>query len=87
MSIDAWAWEQKLPFAEKFVLVTLAHLSGCDGACELSQAAIAEVCGFSRATVNRLLGRLIERKLLTSTPRVREDGGTLPCRYTPTCVL
>lgn len=61
------------------VLTALAMYIDRDGRCYPTQDQIAELCGLSRATVNRRIGRLAELEFdgvkILSKQQVRHNGG------------
>jgi len=69
-----WAFKQELPCAEKLVLVALAHMADKDGKCWPSQAGIAQHCGITRETVNRMVGILVEAGLVRVERRFSAKG-------------
>lgn len=85
MSIKAmaWAWEQKLPCTEKMVLVCLGDMANMEeNMCFPSQRYLADKCGLSRGCVNRIISKLVEKKLIRLVNRTRENGSkTSNCYY------
>src|SRR5690606_2412510 len=83
MSFQAmtWAVEQRLPAAQKLVLLMLANRTNHDtGRCDPSHRRLADECGMSTATVKRAIVELEKKGLLRVIHRTRE-GVNLPNQY------
>jgi DNA-binding transcriptional MocR family regulator len=70
-----WARAQVLPQTEKAVLMALAQAySPRWGYSQPSQQKIADDIGVARETVNRVIARLVEKRLVTSLTAQRKKG-------------
>lgn len=76
-----WAFRQKVPSTEKFVLVVLADYADEEGSCFPGQKRIAEKVGGSERTVRRSLKSLEARGLIRRERRSRGDGSRSSDRY------
>jgi uncharacterized phage protein (TIGR02220 family) len=73
-----WAVEQKLPCAQKMVLLMLTnHANGHTGRCDPSLTRLAEECGMSRDSVMRHIKTLEENGYLTV---IRQKDGEINLR-------
>lgn len=81
VAVMAWAFQQKLPSTEKFVLVALADRANDDGHCWPGQRSLADKCSLSRQTVNRCVKTLETKGLLKIEARVDDVGRPLSNRY------
>ena len=65
------------------VLAVLAlHANKTTGSCWPTQGLLARMLGRSRPWVNRVIGELVELRLVVRTHRTRDDGGDRACLYT-----
>lgn len=76
-----WAFKLELPMNEKFVLVALADYADENHSCYPSYGRTADRVGCHRATVIRLVKKLISRGLITVEERSRPNSSTTSNRY------
>lgn len=72
---EKWAWSQKIPATQKYVLVNLAHRANSVAATWPSIATIAEDTGLSRRTVQYALTGLVKAGLITIEKRRHPELG------------
>lgn len=66
----SWAWSQKLPAMQKFVLLALADRHNSDtGRCDPSMKRVADDCGMSRESVKRAVRELQKAGLIEAHQR------------------
>lgn len=77
-----WVYNQQLPAQDKLILVYIAKCENEQGPCFASVKLLAAKCGVSARTVQRILKKLCEAGLVSSTPRFRTDGSQTSNFYT-----
>jgi hypothetical protein len=78
---DDLIWSTPFKPNEKLVLHALNSFVGADGRCFPKQQRLAEMTGFNRSTVNRILQRLEEQGAIAIEWRHREDGSQTSNNY------
>lgn len=77
-----WVYNQKLPAQEKLILVYIAKCENPSEPCFASVRHLANKCGVSTRTIQRVLKKLCSAGYVTSTPRFRSDGSQTSNFYT-----
>lgn len=77
-----WVYNQQLHAQDKLILVYIAKCENEQEPCFASVKLLAAKCGVSARTVQRILKKLCEVGLVSSTPRFRTDGSQTSNFYT-----
>lgn len=77
-----WAYNQTLPAQEKLILVYIAKCENSNEPCFASVKHLANKCGVSTRTIQRVLKKLCSAGYVTSTARFRNDGSQTSNFYT-----
>jgi hypothetical protein len=77
-----WVYNQNLPAQEKLILVYIAKCENPNEPCFASVKHLANKCGVSTRTIQRILKKLCSAGYVISTPRFRSDGSQTSNFYT-----